>query len=59
MLDDDDRPLDLMMELARGAIHRGGEDKEAFIMGYVQGVIVWVILFAALWIVGYVVQQSR
>jgi hypothetical protein len=59
MLDEDDRPIDLMKELGRGAIYRGGEDKDAFLTGYAQGVIAWVILFAALWIVGYVVQQSR
>jgi hypothetical protein len=59
MLDDDDRLIDLMKELGRGAIYRGGEDKDAFLTRYAQGVIAWVILFAALWIVGYVVQQSR
>jgi hypothetical protein len=53
------KSFNLIDELARGAIYRGGEEKEQFLTGYAQGVVFWVVLFAALWIVGYVKQQFQ
>jgi hypothetical protein len=53
------KDFNLLDELARGAIYRGGEDKEQFLSGYAQGVIFWVVLMAGLWIVGYIRQQLR
>jgi hypothetical protein len=53
------KDFNLLDELARGAIYRGGEEKEQFLTGYAQGVVFWVVLMAALWIVGYIRQQFR
>ena len=53
------KDFNLLDELARGAIYRGGEEKEQFLTGYAQGVVFWVVLMAALWIVGYIRQQLR
>lgn len=53
------RDFNLLDELARGAIYRGGEEKEQFLTGYAQGVVFWVVLMAGLWIAGYIRQQLR
>jgi hypothetical protein len=53
------KDFNLLDELARGAIYRGGEDKEQFLSGYAQGVIFWVVLMGGLWIVGFIRQQLR
>ena len=62
MPENDDGPgknFNLIDELARGAIYRGGEEKEQFLTGYAQGVVFWVVLMAGLWIAGYIRQQLR
>jgi hypothetical protein len=62
MLDDKNdsgKPFNLLDELARGAIYRGGEEKERFLTGYAQGVVTWVVLFAVLWVIGFIRQQTR
>jgi len=53
------KDFNLLDELARGAIYRGGQEKEQFLTGYAQGVVFWVVLMGALWIVGYIRQQFR
>ena len=40
MFDDDNKKkFDLIDELARGAIYRGGEDQEQFLTGYAKGMV--------------------
>ena len=53
------KDFNLLDELARVAIYRGGEDKEQFLSCYAQGVIFWVVLMGGLWIVGFIRQQLR
>jgi hypothetical protein len=53
------KDFNLLDELARGAIYRGGEDKEQFLTGYAKGIVGCVLVYGALWVIGFIYQQYR
>lgn len=44
--------FDLMQELARGAIYRGGESQENFLTGYTWGIILFVGMLVFFYVLG-------
>lgn len=57
--DNNKKKFDLIDELARGAIYRGGEDQEQFLIGYGKGMIGCVVFCVVMWVVGSIVQHFR
>ena len=48
----DPQEFNLLNELARGAIYRGGQSQESFLTGYAWGMILFVGLLVILFILG-------
>lgn len=47
-----DREFNLMDELSRGIIYRGGKELEDYMEGYAFGILFWILVLAFLFILG-------